>query len=404
VIIGPCTVVTGGAEPRVLEDGGVRVVGSHIAQIGSASNLAASHPDDTLWPARGRVLMPGLVNAHTHLAHHLARGLGLRSPAEWRRYEHALSPEDVFWSATAALVEGLRHGVTTACDFHRSGSAIDLSLSEILSAARKTGVRVATCYGVSEHDTPLERSAALEESLTFASDLRRRHEGRLRATVGVQAHSLAGVDALLADALERSEGSLAVHVDLALDLTPAEKWRAARRWHAGEHPALWAHADTAPRGLLALAQERGDALATVGAASTLEREAEVAWGSDSGVNAPPLPDVSNPWTLGGRPDLHYQRVFVRGARWAERHFGESLGVLAPGAPADLLMVDYRPATEFSSRTLLDHLWSGLLRAPVSGVMVSGEILMDNGTLVDVDEREVATRARECAKRVWERLG
>lgn len=404
MIIGPCTVVTGGAQPQVLEDGGVRVVGAHIAQIGSASNLAASYPEDTLWPARGRVLMPGLVNAHIHLAHHLARGLGLRSPAEWRRYEHALSPEDVFWSATAALVEGLRHGVTAACDFHRSGSAVDLSLSEILSAARKTGVRVATCYGVSEHDTPLERSAALEESLSFAADLRRRREGRLRATVGVQAHSLAGVDALLADALERSEGALAVHVDLALDLTPAERWRAERRWHAGDQPALWAHAETAPRGLLALAQERGDALATVGSASTLEREAEVAWGSDSGVNAPPLPDVSNPWSLGGRPDLHYQRVFVRGARWAERHFGESLGVLAPGAPADLLMVDYRPATEFSSRTLLDHLWSGLLRAPVSGVMVAGEILMDNGTLVDLDEREVAARARECAKRVWDRLG
>ncbi len=404
MIVGPCTVVTGGADPQVIEDGGVRVVGAHIAQVGVAAHLAASHPDETLWPARGRVLMPGLINAHTHLAHHLARGLGLRTPAEWRRYEHALSPEDVFWSATAALIEGLRHGVTTVCDFHRSGSAIDLSLSEILSAARKSGVRVATCYGVSELDTPLERSAALEESLSFAADLRRQREGRLRATIGVQAQSLAGVDALLADALERAAGALAVHVDLALDLTPAEKWRAQRRWNAGDQPALWAHADTAPRGLLALAQERGDALATVGAAATLEREAEVAWGSDSGVNAPPLPDVSNPWTLGSRPDLHYQRVFVRGARWAERHFGESLGVIAPGAPADLALVDYRPATEFSSRTLLDHLWSGLLRAPVSSVMVAGEILMDNGTLVDVDEREVAARARDCARRVWERLG
>jgi cytosine/adenosine deaminase-related metal-dependent hydrolase len=403
VIIGPCTVVTGGPQPQVIEDGGVRIVGAHIAQVGNASNLAASHPDDTLWPARGRVLMPGLVNAHVHLAHHLARGLGLRTPAEWRRYEHALSPEDVFWASTAALIEGLRHGVTTVCDFHRSGSAVDLSLSEILSAARKTGVRVATCYGVSEDDTPLERSAALEESLSFAADLRRQREGRLRTTVGVQAHSLAGVDALLADALERSAGTLAVHVDLALDLTPAEKWRAQRRWHAGDQPALWAHADTAPRGLLALAAERGDALATVGVATAIERETDVAWGSDSGVNAPPLPDASNPWTRGGRPDLHYQRVFVSGARWAARHFGESLGVVAPGAPADLLLVDYRPATEFSSGTFLDHLWSGLSRAPVSGALVAGEIVMDNGTLVDVEEREVAARARECAKRLWGRL-
>jgi hypothetical protein len=37
-------------------------------------------------------------------------------------------------------------------------------------------------------------------------------------------------------------------------------------------------------------------------------------------------------------------------------------------------------------------------------MVSGEIVMDGGQMLTVDEREVATRARECAERVWERLG
>jgi cytosine/adenosine deaminase-related metal-dependent hydrolase len=79
-------------------------------------------------------------------------------------------------------------------------------------------------------------------------------------------------------------------------------------------------------------------------------------------------------------------------------------MIAPGSPADLLLVDYRPATEFSSATVFDHVWAGLLRAPVSGVMVAGEILMDNGQLVSIDEREVAARARECAQRVWGRLG
>jgi cytosine/adenosine deaminase-related metal-dependent hydrolase len=98
-------------------------------------------------------------------------------------------------------------------------------------------------------------------------------------------------------------------------------------------------------------------------------------------------------------EVLYQRVLVTGARWAAEHFGPRLGAIVPGAPADLVLVDYRPATEFSSDTLLDHLWAGLLRAPVSGVMVSGEILMDNGHLVSVDEREVAARARS-AERVW----
>jgi cytosine/adenosine deaminase-related metal-dependent hydrolase len=122
------------------------------------------------------------------------------------------------------------------------------------------------------------------------------------------------------------------------------------------------------------------------------------------VSAPPLPEPAFGW-LGGAPDpYHYQRVFVHGARWAAGHFGEGLGIIAPGAPADLLLVDYRPATEFSTRTLHDHLWAGLLRAPVAGVMVAGDVVLDNGALVAVDEVEIAARARECAQRVWERLG
>lgn len=406
MIVGPCTILTGGAEPRVIEDGAVRVEGAHIAQVGRAGFLAAAFPGDTLWPARGRVLMPGLVNTHVHLAHHLARGLGLHTAREWRRYERALSAEDVSWAVTAALVEGVRHGVTTVCDFHRSGSLIDLSLSEVVNSAARVGTRVATCYGASDIDTPLERRAAFDESLSFERALARGRPGRLRGMVGAQASSLGGVGAMLSEATEAAGEHLAVHMDLALDLTPAERWPNLRGWRSASVPALWAHAETAPRGLLAAVQERGDALSAVGSAgaASLVRAADLAWGSDSSVNAPPLGDTMHVPAQGARSELHYQRLFVHGARWAARHFGEELGVIAPGAPADFVMVDYRPATEFSVRTLHHHLWSGLLRAPVSGVMVSGDVVMDNGTLVTVDETEVAARARECAKRVWERLG
>ena len=406
MIVGPCTVLTGGPEPAVLEDAAVRVVGAHIAQVGPAGHLAAAYPEETRWPVCGRVVLPGFVNTHAHLAHHLARGLELRAPAEWRRYERALSPEDVHWSALAALVEGVRHGVTTSCDFHRSGACLDLSLSEIVTAAGTVGVRVATCYGASEADSPVERRAAVEESLGFAAETYRRRDGRARGMIGVQATTLEGIERLLGDALEVAGERLGVHVDLALDATPGARWHSSGAWPGLAMPTLWAHADAAPRDLVGEARERGDALSAVGsgAVAALVREAEVGWGSDSGVNAPPLPDAGFGWGPGSRAAMHYHRMFVHGARWAARHFGEGLGVLAPGGPADLLLVDYRPATEFSSRTIYEHLWAGLLRAPVSGVMVAGEVVMDNGTLVTVDEAEVAARARECAKRVWGRLG
>jgi cytosine/adenosine deaminase-related metal-dependent hydrolase len=403
VIIGPCTVVTGGPEPVVHQDAGVRIVGAHIAGIGHLGDLAAAHPEETLWPGRGRVLMAGFVNTHAHLARHLARGLGLHAPPEWRRYDRALSAEDVSWAVQAALVEGLRHGVTTVVDFHRSGACLDLSLSEVVGAAEKTGARVATCYGAAEDDTPLERRAAIDECVGFARDLARTHRGRLRGMLGVQASSLRGIETLLAEAMESAGGGLAVHVDLALDLTPAERWTNAAALPATVLPALWAHAECAPRGLLGAVRERGDSLCAtgVGAASALVRESEVAWGSDDGVNAPPLPEgvIRN-----GAAEAHYRRLFTAGARWASEHFGEQLGQVRPGAPADVILLDYRPATELSTRTLDAHLWSGLLRAPVAGVMVAGTVIVDNGVVVSVDEGQVAARARECATRVWSRLG
>lgn len=402
MIVGPCTIVTGGPEPQVYENGAVRVVGAHIASISTLGDLAHAYPDEMLWPARGRVLMPGFVNTHAHLARHLARGLGLRSPSEWRRYDRALSAEDVAWGVQAALVEGVRHGVTTVVDFHRSGACLDLSLAEVVGAAERVGVRVATCYGAAEDDTPLERRAAIDECVGFARDLARTRRGRLRGMLGVQATSLHGIETLLAEALE-SAGDFSVHVDLALDLTPAERWKGRDRLPATTLPALWAHAERAPRELVGAVRERGDSLCATGngAASLLVRETEVAWGSDEGANAPPVPDGA---FAPGMAEAHYRRLFVAGAHWATDHFGEELGRIRPGAPADFILVDYSPATEFSTRTLHAHLWSGLLRAPVSGVVVAGTVVMDNGTLVTADEAEIAARARECAKRVWERVG
>ena len=224
MIIGPCTLVTGGPEPLVYDNAAVRVVGSHVANISTLGDLAHAYPEETLWPARGRVLMPGFVNSHAHLARHLARGLGLREPAEWRAYDRALSAEDVKQAVTAALVEGLHHGVTTVVDFHRSGACLDLSLSEVMGAAHQVGVRVATCYGASEDDTPLERRNAIDESVGFAKELARQRHGRQRGMLGVHATTLKGIETLLAEAMEAAGRNYAVHVDLALDLTPAERW------------------------------------------------------------------------------------------------------------------------------------------------------------------------------------
>lgn len=394
MIIGPAWIVTGGLEPRVIEGGGVRVSGAHIAQVGPIGPLASAYPDETVWPAGGRLLLPGLVNAHAHLARHLARGLGLEDGAGWERYDRALAPEDVRGAARAALVEGVRHGVTTTCDLHRSGSFVDFSLSEVAEAASQVGVRVVTAYAAHEDDPPGERRAAIDESLGLIAELRRLRQGRVEALLGMRARTPAGLARFLDDMEGQASAAVGVHVELVAVADPSSRWGD----RAIERRSLWAHAEHAWSGLQA-ELERAKALA-VGSPNALLVESPMAWGSDAGVNAPPALGRSG---SGADPRHYYRRVMTSGARWAEQVFGEGLGVIEPGAPADLILVDYHPATDIDSSTLYDHLAACLGRAAVSGAMVAGDIVMDRGVLVTVDEAEVAARARECARRVWPRI-
>ena len=377
----------------------MRVAGAHIAQVGPFAPLRAAFPDEPLWDGGGRVLMPGLVDAHAHLARHLARGLGLERDQDWDCYDRALAPEDVLWGAMAALTEALRHGITTVYDVHRSAACLDLSLAEVATAAERVGLRVATCYAVDERDAPQDRASALRESAGFAEDLRRRRTGRLAGLVGVRARTLAGLPALLEEACAAMGGS-AVQVELAHGVEPQDRWPGRSAGAA----CLWSHAERAPLALRSEARERGDGLAWArGGEWDRALTPDLAWGSDGGLHAaprPPEPSGADAWR---QAELYYQRAWVSGARWAMRHFGDGLGTIEPGAPADLLLVDYHPPTDLDATTLAAHAAGGLARAPVSGVMVGGEVLMERGTPKTVDESEIAARARQCARRLWRRL-
>jgi cytosine/adenosine deaminase-related metal-dependent hydrolase len=81
-----------------------------------------------------------------------------------------------------------------------------------------------------------------------------------------------------------------------------------------------------------------------------------------------------------------------------------MGTITPGAPADLVLLDYQPTTELTTHTLHAHLAHGLLRAPVTGVMVAGDVVLEDGRPTRLDAAAVAARARQCARRLLERLG
>ena len=96
-------------------------------------------------------------------------------------------------------------------------------------------------------------------------------------------------------------------------------------------------------------------------------------------------------------------MLVGGQRLADAFFGLPLGRLDAGAPADLVVLDYRPPTPLTEENLAGHLLFGLDRSHVRSTMVAGRLVLRDRKLTTVDEAAVLASARAAAERLWTRM-
>ena len=131
--------LTAGCE--IQEGMSVGITGSRIAKIAPADQLPPSQAARVL-DGVGKLLMPGLVDAHTHTSQQLLRGsLADEFPMIWVRFlipfESALSPEDVYCSALLYCLQAVKAGITS---FAESGGR---HMEQVVRAAAKSGMRAA---------------------------------------------------------------------------------------------------------------------------------------------------------------------------------------------------------------------------------------------------------------------
>ena len=210
--------VTGG---RVLRPDG-RVERADVVIDRDAGTIrAVGAPDEVVDPtdaatetldAEGSLVIPGLVNAHTHVAMTLLRGYADDKPLDaWLQediwpVEAELTPDDVEAGAELGVVEMIRSGTTAFADMY-------FAVDRVADVVDRAGLRARLGHGVVTVGKDDEAAAAdVEESLAVARDLDGAADGRIRTAF--MPHSLTTVgEAFLRDGLDRAaDAGVPVHL------------------------------------------------------------------------------------------------------------------------------------------------------------------------------------------------
>ena len=154
--------------------GAVAYEGTKIVEVGEEAALRAKYPQAEIIDAKGGVIMPAFINAHTHIYSALARGLSIvgNNPTNfyevldgtWWAMDRKLTLEGSRASADALYIDCIKQGVTTIFDHHAAYCEIPGSLFQIGESAKKFGIRSCLCYEVSDRDGEEKCLQAIKEN------------------------------------------------------------------------------------------------------------------------------------------------------------------------------------------------------------------------------------------------
>ncbi len=198
------------------ENGAVAVVDDHIHAVGSTEDLEKLYKPAEVIDCAGKVLMPGLVNAHAHVPMNLLRGLGddLRldvwllgyiMPVE-REY---VNPEFVHLGTSLACAELIRSGVTSFADMYYFED-------QVAEATAEAGLRAVCCQTILKFPSP--DASSYEEALAASEKMIKKWKNHPLITPAVAPHApyTSTVDIL------NSATALALKYDVPLHIHIAE--------------------------------------------------------------------------------------------------------------------------------------------------------------------------------------
>ena len=410
-------------EDKPYFNGYVGIEGERIAFVSSnpdeAKAFLAKHKDDcTQIDASGKVVMPGLINTHTHVAMALLRGISDDVPLmEWleqhiRPIEGKMGYQEVYDGARLGILEMLMGGTTTFVDMYPYEEAI-------AEAAESAGIRAVV--------SPCPMDFRMEHFENDWRQVKKRFSGSRLVTMWMGPHA---VYTLSGEHLQRSislskELGVGSHVHLAETQTEQDNCMAQHGMSPTEYlekegmfstKTLAAHCVVmsdhdieilARHGVSVAHNPQSNMKLASGIAPVrkmLDAGINVAIGTDGASSnndldmweemrtASLLQKVAtmDPCAIPAYTAL--QMATVNGAKAIGRE--GKLGVLAAGAFADILLVDIEKAHLYPHTNLISELVYSTHESDVDTVIVNGDIVIENRKCLTMNAQEVCSTAQK----------
>ena len=436
LIVSGGIVVTMDGTRAIYHDGSVAVRGDSIVAVGPRTEVEAKYKGAQTIEARGRLVLPGFINGHTHVPMTLFRGLHDDVTLNDWLYKYIFPAEAknvnedfVRWGTRLAAAEQIRAGVTTFADMYYFEDAI----AEETKAAGMRGV-----LGETFIDFPAPDNKSEAEMLAYSEKFLKRWQGDALIHAAPAPHSIYTCSKkTLQDAAALARK---YHAPILIHVAEMKKeWEDSEKAN-GMSPVAYldkigvlgpdvvaAHCifvDEADRKLLA---ERGvgcvhnpssNMMIASGVAPVPEERAAgiaVGLGTDgpAGSNndldlmeeidlAAKLAKISkmDPRALGAKDVV--AMATIDGARAI--HMEKEIGSLEPGKKADIVMISLNEPNAVPMYDIYAQIAYSLKGSDVETVVIGGRVVMRDRKLLTVDEARVLEKAQEYGQAVKKSLG
>jgi 5-methylthioadenosine/S-adenosylhomocysteine deaminase len=436
LIISGGTVVTMDASRSVLDDGAVAVKGDTIVAVGSRSEIEARYSAAETIDAKGKLVLPGFINGHTHVPMTLFRGLHddvtlndwlykYIFPAEAKN----VNEEFVRWGTRLAAAEQIRGGITTFADMYYFEDAV----AEETKAAGMRGV-----LGETFIDFPAPDNRNEAEMLAYTEKFLKKWQGDPLIQAAAAPHSIYTCSRkTLQDAAALARK---YHAPILIHTAEMKKeWEDSQKQN-GMSPVQYldkigvlgpdvvsAHCifvDEADRKTLAQKQvgcvhnPSSNMMLASGVSPVAEMRAAgvaVGLGTDgpAGSNndldlmeeidlAAKLAKITkmDPLALNARAVV--EMATIEGAR--ALHLEKEIGSLEAGKKADVILISLDEPNAVPMYDIYAQLAYALKGSDVMTVVIGGRLIMRDRKLLTVNEEEAMAKAREYKKTIAASLG